>query len=308
MSRVLVTGGAGFIGSYVTAELTRQGHDVLRFDHLTHGPADHDVIVGDIRDATAVTEAVAHAAAVIHLAAVLGTQETIDNPRPAAETNILGSLNVLEAATQYDVPVVYAAVGNHFMRNQGTGAYTISKTCVEDFARMYRKYRGTRVSIVRPVNAYGAGQSIAAPFGPSKVRKVIPSFVCRALSGMPIEVYGDGGQVSDMVHVSDVARAMVAAIDADLGPFQVGPTVSHTVLQVAEMAARHASATTGATVPIVHLPMRRGEVEGATVSADPSTLAPLGISADEFVPLDDGIRDTVTWFHDVRGLLWSPPA
>jgi UDP-glucose 4-epimerase len=161
--RVLVTGGAGFIGSYVTAELISQGHQVLRFDHLTHGPHDQDVIVGDIRDATTVTEAVAHADAVIHLAAVLGTQETIDNPRPAAETNILGSLNIFEAITQYKVPVVYAAVGNHWMRDHGTGAYTISKTCVEDFARMYRKFRGTEVSIVRPVNAYGARQSIAAP-------------------------------------------------------------------------------------------------------------------------------------------------
>lgn len=306
--RVLVTGGSGFIGSYVTAELTRQGHEVLRFDHLTHAPADHDVITGDIRDATTVTEAAAHADAVIHLAAVLGTQETIDNPRPAAETNIIGSLNVFEAATQYELPVVYAAVGNHWMRDQGTGAYTISKTCVEDFARMYRKFRGTRVSIVRPVNAYGAGQSIAAPFGSSKVPKVMPAFACRALTGMPIEVYGSGNQVSDMVHVSDVARTMVAAIGAELGPFEVGPADSHTVLQVAEMVASHARKLTGLTAPIKHLPMRRGEVPEATVSADPRTLAPLGINAADFVKLDDGIRDTVDWFWAVRGERWSTPA
>jgi UDP-glucose 4-epimerase len=306
--RVLVTGGAGFIGSYVTAELISQGHQVLRFDHLTHGPHDQDVIVGDIRDATTVTEAVAHADAVIHLAAVLGTQETIDNPRPAAETNILGSLNIFEAITQYKVPVVYAAVGNHWMRDHGTGAYTISKTCVEDFARMYRKFRGTEVSIVRPVNAYGARQSIAAPFGSSKVRKIIPAFACRALSGMPIEIYGSGQQISDMVHVSDVAKVMVAAIGADLGPYEVGPTTSHTVSQVAEIVAEEAVFITGQSASIEHLPMRRGEVEEATVSADPTTLEPLGISARDFVKLEDGLRDTVQWFWDMRGQLWDSPA
>jgi UDP-glucose 4-epimerase len=306
--RVLVTGGSGFIGSHVTTELTVQGHQVLRFDHLTHGRNDQDVIVGDIRDATAVTEAVAHADAVIHLAAVLGTQETIDNPRPAAETNILGSLNMLEAATQYDIPVVYAAVGNHWMREHGTGAYTISKTCVEDFARMYRLYRGTKVSIVRPVNAYGPGQSVAAPFGSSKVRKIMPSFVCRALAKMPIEVYGSGEQVSDMVHVGDVARTMVAAIGADLGPFEVGPVVSHTVLEVARMVAWCASELTGQVVPIQHLPMRRGEVPNATVSADPSTLLALNIDADEFCDLPDGIRDTVRWFAAKQGTVWNVPA
>lgn len=306
--RVLVTGGAGFVGSYVTRELERQHHQVLRFDHLTRGPNDADVLVGDIRDATAVTEGAAHADAIIHLAAVLGTQETIDNPRPAAETNILGSLNVFEAAAQYGLPVVYAAVGNHWMREHGTGAYTISKTCVEDFARMYRKYRGTRVSIVRPVNAYGPGQSIAAPFGSAKVRKILPSFACRALSGMPIEVYGSGNQVSDMVHVTDVARVMVAALGADLGPYEVGPPVSHTVLQVAQMVVERATAFTGVRVPIEHLPMRRGEVEEAKVTADLRTLEPLGIDPAQFVSLDDGIWDAVTWFRQVHGELWTTPA
>jgi UDP-glucose 4-epimerase len=94
------------------------------FDHHRSGPRDYEVILGDIRDATAMVELAAHCDGIIHLAAVLGTQETIFNPRPAAETNLVGGLNFLEAVSQYDLPGVYIAIGNHWMNN----SYSISKT------------------------------------------------------------------------------------------------------------------------------------------------------------------------------------
>jgi UDP-glucose 4-epimerase len=124
-------------------------------------------------------ELAAHVDGIIHLAACLGTQETIQNPRPAAETNVQGGLNFLEAIAQYDIPGVYIGVGNHWMNN----TYSISKTTVERFAAMFNKERGTRCNIVRLVNAYGPYQSVAPPFGPAKVRKITPAFVCRALTG-----------------------------------------------------------------------------------------------------------------------------
>src|SRR5580698_11519286 len=102
--RVLVTGGAGFIGTATVNELHSRGHDRVIFGS-TQRP-DKESVLGDVRDATAITEAVAHVDAVIHLAGVLGTAETIWNPRPAAETNILGGLNVLEACSQYQTPLV----------------------------------------------------------------------------------------------------------------------------------------------------------------------------------------------------------
>jgi UDP-glucose 4-epimerase len=277
----------------------------LPFDHHRHGGA--DVFLGDVRDATAVTEAAAHVDGIIHLAAVLGTQETITNPRPAAEANILGALNVFEAAVQYDLPVVYAGVGNHWMREHGTGAYTISKTAAEDFARMYDKYRGGRISVVRPVNAYGPRQSVAAPFGTSKVRKITPAFICRALSGMPIEIYGSGNQVSDMVYVGDVARVMVAALGSNVfGPIGVGPTESKTVNEIANivnaLAYDHEEPP-----PLVHLPMRPGEVPDAVVSADTTHLADLGIDVSEFVDVEDGLELTVDWYAKNEGTAWHRP-
>ena len=249
--KVLVTGGSGFIASWIRKELAARGHSVLVMDHqdrrhlLTDG---EEFFLGDVRDATAVTEAAAHVDGIIHLAAVLGTQETIHNPRPSAETNILGSLNVFEAGTQYNLPVVYAGVGNHFMRLKGTGCYTITKSAAEDLARMYNLYRdGGRITIVRPVNAYGPGQSVAGPYGTSKVRKIMPALTCRALTGADIEVYGDGTQISDCVYVEDVARVFVTALEhtAQHGPteepVEAGPLTSVTVNDIARLGAEYAA-------------------------------------------------------------------
>jgi UDP-glucose 4-epimerase len=306
--KVAIVGGQGFIGTYVKEELLRKGHQVVIFDRhnrLDGLPVGVEFFQGDVRDATSVVELAAHVDGIIHLAAVLGTQETITNPRPAAETNILGSLNVFEAANQYDLPVVYAGVGNSWMRDHGTGAYTISKTAAEDFTRMFNKYRGGRISVVRPVNAYGPRQAPATPFGPSRVRKIMPSFICRALTGKPIEVYGDGTQVSDCVYVGDVARVFVGALEhtAEHDPVEtsigVGPTTSVTVNDVANLVAGVVAVRTGrAPVKLDHLPMRPGEVPNAVVSANVDTLKQLSSEyhADTFLGLEQGITRTVDYF------------
>jgi UDP-glucose 4-epimerase len=307
MSVYGVSGGQGFIGSYVRRELLARGHEVVVFDrhpHTTMAPGE-TFFLGDIRDETAVVELAAHVEGIIHLAAVLGTQETIGNPRPSADTNIRGSLNAFEAANQYGLPVVYAGVGNAFMRDLGTGSYTISKTAAEDYARMFNAYRGGKVTIVRPVNAYGPGQSIAAPYGTSRVRKILPALTCRALTGAPIEVYGDGTQISDCVYVADVAKAFVAALEhaAVHGPterpVEVGPLESLTVNDIARLVAEEATRYTGREpVAIKHLPMRPGEVPNAVVSSDTSTLQQIGMTAADFVPLDEGIHHTVRYYAE----------
>lgn len=313
--RVLVTGGHGFIGTYICEELCMQGHEPLVLDHekdrTPKGP--WDIFLGDVRDDVAVTEAAAHVDGIIHLAAVLGTAETIDNPRPSAITNIVGSLNVFEAAAQYNLPCVYAAVGNYFMRTEGAGAYVITKSAAEDFVKMFNKHRNGKINVVRPMNAYGPRQSVAAPYGWSKVRKITPAFVCRALSGEPIEIYGDGEQVSDMVYVEDVAKCFVHALQlAGSGrvldyPIECGPSVSATVNEVAECIGAESRLYTGHDYQLTHIPMRRGETAGAVVSADQSTLKRAGITWD-FVTLEDGMARTVKWFAQNEGKTWERPA
>ena len=295
--KILVTGGTGFIGQYVVEELLKREYKVLKFDRQARDQDDTkdvDLFLGDVRDDVDVTEAFAHADAFIHLAAVLGTQETIYNPRPAAESNLLGGLNVLEASAQYGVPGVYIGVGNYWMNN----TYSISKTMIERFIDMFNKNRGTKVNIVRAMNAYGPRQVAAAPYGPAKVRKITPSFVCRALMGHDIEIYGDGQQVSDMIYVTDVAEALVRSMeDAIAGEIiptiEIGPKVNNTVNEVAELIVELSNSTS----KIKHLPMRPGEIPGSTVVADTDTLDIIGMNPDDFVSLEEGMQKTVDYFR-----------
>lgn len=290
--KVLVTGGNGFIGSYVVNELASRGLTPVVFDRHAHPfdlTSDVEVMLGDVRDDVAVTEAAAHVNGIIHLAAVLGTQETINNPKPAAHTNILGSLNVFEAVAQYDLPAVYICVGNHWMEN----TYAISKTAAERFSKMFNNERGTSIAAVRALNAYGPGQSIPAPWGDSKVRKIMPTFVAHALSDRPIPIYGDGTQVMDMVYVEDVAKVLVDALLAGPHPngvtYEVGSGVATTVNDIAEEVLK----ATGSDAGVEHLPMRPGEPEHSVVLADLNAVDHLGWTDDMFVPLDVGVERTV---------------
>jgi UDP-glucose 4-epimerase len=307
--KVGVTGGRGFIGTYVCEELAHRGHEPVVFDnHRRVEAPPWEVMLGDVRDATAMIEFAAHCDGVIHLAAVLGTQETIANPRPAAETNIFGGLNFLEAVAQYDLPAVYICVGNHWMNN----CYSVSKTTVERFVRMYNADRGTRVNCVRVVNAYGPRQLAAAPFGPSKVRKITPAVVCRALSGMPVELYGGGYQISDMVWVGDVARALVSALESAVSGrivdmVEVGPTESTTIRHMAELAIDLAVDRGFPRMPIVDLPKRPGEDPATPVRADAQTLRSIGIDPASLRELADGLADTIDWFIKAEGEHWTAP-
>jgi len=309
--RVGVTGGNGFIGTYVCETLLDRGHVPIVFDHRGHTrPGKWPAMIGDIRDATAMVELAAHCDGIIHLAAVLGTQETIRNPRPAAETNLVGGLNFLEAVAQYDLPGVYICVGNYWMNN----SYSISKSAVERFVWMFNAERGTRVNNVRVVNAYGPRQQAAAPFGAAKVRKITPAVVCRALSGWPVELYGGGVQISDMVWVGDVARALVAALEVAASGVvlddvvEVGPLESSSIRAVAELIIDLCAERGYDRVPVAELPMRPGEEPNAVVRADPQTLKMVGMHPGELVGLTEGMARTVDWFIDNRGTQWSTPA
>lgn len=144
---------------------------------------------------------------------------------------------------------------------------------------------------------------MAAPYGPAKVRKIMPSFITRALHGEPVEVYGDGAQVMDMIYVADVAKVLVAALDELLaggrpkGIYEAGSGHSTTVADIAALVVDEVDTQTGVYAEIRHLPMRPGETPGVVVQGDPSTLAPLGIDPGEFVPLGEGVARTVEFYR-----------
>lgn len=300
--KVLVTGASGFIGGYVQEELINRGHTPIAFDRHNKGflPAGSELFLGDITDDVAVTEAVAHSDAFIHLAGVLGTQETIKNPNPAAYTNILGGLNLFKAAAQYKVPGVNIAVGNYWMNN----TYSITKSTMERFALMFNAEQGTNITIVRALNAYGPRQVAAPPHGPSKVKKIMPAFINAALDGNPIPVYGDGTQVMDMVYVGDVAQVLVSAMEyhADKGwawpnhVYEAGSGVNTTVNQIAGAVNECVGMPLN---NVAYSPMRPGEPEHSIVLGDPGTLE--GLDIRPFKSLKDGVAETVDYFRSLRG-------
>jgi UDP-glucose 4-epimerase len=202
---------------------------------------------------------------------------------------------MLEAAAQYQLPGVNIAVGNYFENN----TYAITKSSVERFCEMYRRHRKTPVTTVRALNAFGSGQVPCHPYGPSRVRKIMPSFIIRALDGKPIQVYGDGAQVMDVISVIDVAYVLVRALEYTMEHGPVEHTLSAgtgrptTVLEIAQAVINEVGGG-----DIEHLPMRAGETPGVVVLGDPSTLAPLDIDGSQFIKLEEGLKETVAYYRD----------
>lgn len=296
--KVLVTGGNGFIGQYVVEELMARDIEPVIFDRKFSSGSHTALIFGDIKDQYLVQTAVGLVDGVIHLAGILGTQETIKYPLPAAHTNLLGGLNVMQACLEHGVPMVNIGVGNWWMEN----TYSITKNAVERFARMYATEHKMPITTVRAVNAYGPRQEPIAPWGSSKVRKIMPHFINQALDRNPIEIYGDGNQIMDMVYVSDLAKVLVTTLEytAANGPLptvECGPGVQTTVNDVAKEVWY---AVKGPRL-LVHFPMRPGEQVGKPVVADPATMSVIDMDASQFVSLEDGIERTVQYYRERRG-------
>lgn len=173
---------------------------------------------------------------------------------------------------------------------------------------MFVRFRKSRMTVVRALNAYGPRQSAAVPFGSSKVRKIMPSFICRALSGQDIEVYGDGDQIMDMIYVADVARILVRALEvtgergATLMTVEAGTGRETTVNDIALAVIDRVSYYKGPPVELRHLPMRPGEDERSKVVGDPATLREIGIDPQSLKPLEDGVKETVSYFIDYLAL------
>lgn len=290
--KILVTGASGFIGGYVTDNLLAKGHEVLAFDHKEQPHRDGVTqFLGDTRDFTAVSEAVAISDGFIHLAGVLGTQETVNEPRPAVETNIIGGLNMFQAARNYKVKGVYIAVGNHTENN----SYSITKTTAERFALMFNKEHKTKIAIVRGLNVYGPYQK-AYP-----VRKIMPNLILPALKNEKITIYGDGEQKMDLIYAKDIAEILVRALLVEHGVydtiFEAGTGEAPTVNEIAAVVMKEAG---GGFVE--HAPMRPGETPRSIVVGNPETLRPLfDGEVPTFTPMEEGISETVQWYKITHG-------
>ncbi len=295
---ILVTGGAGFIGSHIAEHFSLAGHDVTVLDNLSTGylhnvpdNANITLIEGNICDPETVEKAVVGKDYVFHMAAMVSVPLSCQHPTEAFRINTLGTLGVLQSALAAGVEKVIIAssaaiYGNNpvqpkreDMLPEPESPYAISKLDCEYLARMFNG-EGLRTTCLRYFNVYGPRQDPGSAYAAA-----IPIFMSRAQAGKELVIYGDGEQTRDFVHVSDVVRANVAAMEhGDGGVFNVATGRSVSINQL----ARTVLDITGSGTDIVYQPERAGDIKHS--SADVSRIS--GWWQSE-VELGDGLASIV---------------
>ena len=238
---ILITGGAGFIGSHLVDALLAKGHSVRVLDNLSSGrrsnlPLDNhrlELIEGDVANAALVERTMAGCKAVVHLAAVASVQASVDNPVATHQSNFIGTLNVCEAMRLHGVRRVLFASSAAVYGQNGEGQaideetpkspltpYAADKLASELYLDFYRRQHGLEPAVFRFFNIFGPRQDPSSPYS-----GVISIFTERALAGLPITVFGDGEQTRDFVYVGDLVHVLVQALEqaaVEVGAVNVG--------------------------------------------------------------------------------------
>ncbi len=294
--RVLVTGGAGFIGSHVVDKLRDHGHEPVIYDLRPSPWPEHagvDTVIGQVTDAVALTEALADCDAVAHLAAVADVNDVHAEPHDAEQVNARGTAAVLEAARLAGVTrVVYAStiwvysdtedetVSETTLLPPPAHLYTATKLAGELYCKSYQELYGINYTILR----------FGIPYGPrAREAAVIPAFVNKAFAGEPLTLSGDGMQSRRFVYVEDLAEGVVAGLGdiAENRVYNLSSDEDVTIKQIAELVQE----TVGNT-EIIYGPARPGDLGSKIVLSDRAR-DELGWTAS--TPFKEGVRRYVEW-------------
>jgi UDP-glucose 4-epimerase len=305
--KVLVTGGAGFIGSHITERLIDAGAEVVVLDDLSSGNRQSVHPRARLCQADIGSEAIRalfereRFDCLDHHAAQMNVRRSVDEPMFDARVNIVGSLNLLQAAVATGVKkVVFASTGGAIYGEQLTfpadethqtnplSPYGVAKLAVEKYLAFYEAVYGLPYVALRYANVYGPRQD---PHGEAGV---VAIFSERLLRGEPATINGDGEQTRDFIYVDDVVRANVLAVTTDLGGiYNVGTGLETSVNILYAHLARHA----GATLPPRHGPPKPGEQRRSVLDGRKLQAA---ANWTPTVSLEEGLRRTVVYFAEQR--------
>jgi UDP-glucose 4-epimerase len=296
VSRVLVTGGAGFIGSFVVDRLRAAGHEAVIFDVRPsphHAPGEVPTIIGDVLDYQSLVQAARGCDAIAHLAAAADVGEVAADPRAAEELNARGTLHVLEAARELElVRVIYASTIWVYSEAEGSvdeeaalrppaHLYTATKLAGELYCHAYGELYGLDTTILR----------FGIPFGPrARPAAVVPAFVNKALHGEPLTIAGTGEQTRRFVYVEDLADGVVRAM-APAAAGRVYNLVGDEDVSIRDIATT-VSELVGDTT-IEHTPARPGDFGGRIEISGERALVELGWQPQ--TPFREGVSKYVVW-------------
>jgi len=322
MSKILVTGADGFIGSHLTEELVRRGHDVRAFvcynSFNSWGWLDFceddikgcvEVVSGDVRDPHGVKAAMEGCEAVLHLAALIAIPFSYHSPDAYVETNVKGTLNILQAARQLDISrVVHTSTSEVYGTAQfvpiteqhplrGQSPYSATKIAADQLAYSFYASFGVPVVIVRPFNTYGPRQS---------ARAVIPTIITQIASGSRQIKLGSVSPTRDLSYVQDTVRGLLAALDSDAALGEVVNLGSNFEISIGETADLIAEVM-GASIEIVTdgERVRPADSEVERLWADNTKARELFGWSPQYggrEGLKRGLDETIRWFSDKQNL------
>ncbi len=305
MNIILVTGGAGFIGSHLVRGLLARGDRVRVLDNLSMGSKanltglDIEFIEGDIRDAAVVQESIKDVDTVFHLAAFISVPGSMDDPLACYATNLTGSLNLLMQASQAGVRrIVLASSAAVYGDSESIVAetypldplspYAASKLAMEQAAKLFSQSFSLETVCLRFFNAYGPRQSPDSPYAAA-----IPKFIQVMSAGEPATIHGDGRQTRDFVYVKDIVEAMLLAADGesiDGRVFNIAGGNSIPINDLVEILQRFFPET---PYPVFG-PPRQGDL---LFSEADISLAERALGYRPRIDLQEGLEITVEWFR-----------
>lgn len=306
--KVLVTGGAGFIGSHVVDRLVEECHQVIVVDNLSTGKRKHvnraaSLYKLDIQSSR--LERVfrnERPNIVIHLAAQVSVRLSVEDPAFDAQVNVLGTMNVLQQAVRHGArKVIFSSSGGAIYGEQDTypapeshatnplSPYGISKLCGEHYLFYYQRISGIQAVSLRYANVYGPRQDPEGEAG------VVAIFIQKMLNNQQPVINGNGRQTRDFVYVEDVAEANVAAMGQESqGVYNVGTGTETSINELFRMLA----SLTGSNSKEVHGPTKAGEQMRSVID---STKIKQELGWDVKVDLSDGLKRTVAYFKEQMG-------